>query len=79
MTPGQVRRGVALGVVGTLLPLMADAVTEPYARRGPAVSWAYGAAKLALPLSLAWALRVLAEADRSSRVCQIAREAGRDH
>lgn len=64
MTGAEVRRGLAIGVVGTVLPLMVDATTEPYARRSLAASWFYGAAKLAPSLALAWAAGVLREADQ---------------
>lgn len=58
MTPAA-RKAAAVVVVGLTLPVMVDAATEPYARRGPGASWLAGAAKLAPALALAWAVREL--------------------
>lgn len=38
-----------------MIPVLVDVATEPYARRGLARSWLYGAGKLAASAGISWA------------------------
>ena len=55
----RIRKWAAWAIVGSVLPVLADVATDPYADRSVPRSWCYGVAKLAGVGLFGWALRMI--------------------